>query len=679
MTKKAAADAAVARTARTTPTSSCCWLFLLFVACLLSPLHRDNSGASSAAFASSFHLQPAAHSSRPSPPTTTSFCGSWRTGKCSSYRDLRGGGSSSSSPPPFEERNRRHQSQRRFSSSTVEETDYAPDQDDDDDDAASLVGTEDLLAAALSAGQVSPPLEEDVASAATSLPETRGGGLMSGRLPTDPPPPPSLSSYRKFALPCFALWVSGPLLSLVDTAFVGLSGSPDRSASQLAALGPATTFFDGATYLFAFLNVATTNLYSSARARSGPDSQAAESVVRTAAQVSVNFGIGLMLFVLACCRPLLRLYIGDKAADTPGLLDAASDYVSIRALSMPTYLLLGVLQAALLGSKDSVTPLVAILYSTIVNVIGDYVLVNQLKWGLQGAAIATTAAQWVATLALVGPARRKLLHTHRLDLWKKKDNGNGGVSGRAFLGFAAPVLTLILGKLAAFGFMTNAAAAVPGQPTPLASHQVILSLLFFCSPFLEVISQTAQTFLPPYFAPVKDYVTRKKQQDSNYDVATDERAQRWLAAAQKVATQLLGIGMLTAGVVASIMSLIPAEFGNLITSDKVVQGAVKPLAKYLWMGAFFWAPVAVAEGVLLARLELKFLAGVYLLSTAMLPPALLQIKFRQGTVGQVWACFTVFQVFRALCFTGRIWGVPAVQQMFRKKPKAPPTPSARTT
>ena len=42
-----------------------------------------------------------------------------------------------------------------------------------------------------------------------------------------------------------------------------------------------------------------------------------------------------------------------------------------------------------------------------------------------------------------------------------------------FLGFAAPVLTLILGKLACFGFMTHVAAAL-GE-VPLAAHQLTLA------------------------------------------------------------------------------------------------------------------------------------------------------------------------------------------------------------
>ena len=75
----------------------------------------------------------------------------------------------------------------------------------------------------------------------------RGGGFND--LPRNPPALPALSQYRKFAIPCLGLWIAGPLLSLVDTSFVGLSGAADQSAKQLAALGPATTFFDGATYV----------------------------------------------------------------------------------------------------------------------------------------------------------------------------------------------------------------------------------------------------------------------------------------------------------------------------------------------------------------------------------------------------------------------------------------------
>ena len=86
--------------------------------------------------------------------------------------------------------------------------------------------------------------KNESSSSADNIP--RGGANIN----KPPPPLPTLDQFRKFALPCLGLWVAQPLLSLVDTAFVGLSGDSSASARQLAALGPATTFFDGATYLF---------------------------------------------------------------------------------------------------------------------------------------------------------------------------------------------------------------------------------------------------------------------------------------------------------------------------------------------------------------------------------------------------------------------------------------------
>ena len=478
-----------------------------------------------------------------------------------------------------------------------------------------------------------------------------------------PPPPASNLSLLKFYFPCLALWISGPLLSLVDTSFVGLSAKAGAvggagSAAQLAALGPATTFIDGSLYLFAFLNVATTNLYASALAKgavddtvknksnkSGIEEKLGEGVVRTAAKTSLYSGIGLMFFLLAVARPLIALYIGAEAAASPGLLDAAHEYVKIRALSMPTSLLGGVLQAALLGAKDSVTPLVSILYSTIVNVCGDYLLVSKFHMGLKGAAIATLAAQLAGTVAMIPAARQKLLSKGSslglLPRWITKRQPDE-ISARTFLKFAAPVLTLILGKISAFGFMTNAAAGLPGQPATLAAHQIALSLFFFASPFLEVISQIAQAFLPTYT------VLPKEEKGKKADVAEWHRAsEKFVFRLEKVG---LGVGLLIASVVGSIVAFAP----GIVTKDAGVQAAAKPLALILAAGVSLTAPVAVSEGALIARKELTYLAGVYFISTALLPPVLRRIRSGGGPVSQVWICFALFQLFRSTCFLGRI-------------------------
>lgn len=470
----------------------------------------------------------------------------------------------------------------------------------------------------------------------------RGGGQK--KEDDTPPPPPRLPHFRdlrKFYVPCLALWISGPLLSLVDTASVGLSAAQGQGASQLGALGPATTFIDGATYLFAFLNVATTNLYASAIARNASRRKdavdpriAGDGVVRTAAKIALICGAFLVALLFKAGRTLLGIYIGGDPAESASIVNPATNYVHIRALSMPTTLLAGVLQAALLGAKDSVTPLIAVVATTIVNVVGDLALVCGKGMGVAGAAVATLLAQWAGTIAMLRPAKRELLAPGgRREALEKFPEGK--VSSRSFLAFAAPVLTLILGKLAAFGVMTHVAASLPGEAT-LAAHQIVLSLFFFVSPFLEVISQTAQAFLPQFFTHRDDVRYGRK--------------------ADALSSWLLRLGVAVGAVVACLAASVPKFFPQILTNDPGVQAAVRPLALPLVLGALLTAPVAVSEGILLAKRELGYLAGVYVLTTAFLPSVLFRIKRAQGPVVHVWACFAGFQLFRAAFFTGRLWG-----------------------
>jgi hypothetical protein len=84
---------------------------------------------------------------------------------------------------------------------------------------------------------------DSMSNAVTLTTATSDNEENSIRLPQTIPTLPTLRQYIQFALPCLALWIAGPLLSLVDTSFIGLSSQGGNSARQLAALGPATTLY----------------------------------------------------------------------------------------------------------------------------------------------------------------------------------------------------------------------------------------------------------------------------------------------------------------------------------------------------------------------------------------------------------------------------------------------------
>jgi Na+-driven multidrug efflux pump len=269
---------------------------------------------------------------------------------------------------------------------------------------------------------------------------------------------------------------------------------------------------------------------------------------------------------------------------------------------------------------------------------------------LKGAAIATTAAQWAATLALLFPARKKLMANGKLGLldFKRKS----AVSAKKFLSFSAPVVLLLAGKLGVFGVLTQAAARVPGQPTPLASHQLILSLFLFLCPFVEVINQTAQTFLPPFFAPVKDHVARMKQRNASYNEKNDAVVKKWNAASGKVTMNLMKACLVFGAAAATAGSVIPMCFGQALTGDVAVQQAIKPLAKYLWWSTILGGPMSATEGILLAKDKAWFLATMYTVSTAVFPYVL--FNFAGGSIAGIWTCFSLFQVYRAIVQTLKV-------------------------
>eukprot|EP00746_Dinoflagellata_sp_MGD_P039000 gnl/MRDRNA2_/MRDRNA2_193994_c0_seq1.p1 gnl/MRDRNA2_/MRDRNA2_193994_c0~~gnl/MRDRNA2_/MRDRNA2_193994_c0_seq1.p1 ORF type:complete len:681 (+),score=105.67 gnl/MRDRNA2_/MRDRNA2_193994_c0_seq1:46-2043(+) len=467
------------------------------------------------------------------------------------------------------------------------------------------------------------------------------------------PHQPAAWELIRFALPVYFLWIGGPVLSLIGSSAVGLSASEGTSAAQLAALGPATTFCDGVSYLFAFLNVATTNLYASAPSvAQGADAIAMrrEAVVRRAAKVSVASGFATLALLFFIGKWMLAVYIGTDVASADSLLNTAWAYVFVRMLSLPAALLANALEAALLGAKDSMTPMLVTAGTSIAEVIGCFVACYYLQQGVVGAAFATLVAVYAQTVWLLRVSLKKLVPRTGLSFLPAFGKPRTGLNANShnemdiptstFLRFAAPVLTLILGKITCFGFMTHVAAAL-GE-AELAAHQLTLSLYFFLSPSLEAISQTAQAFLPQFTPP-----SNSSNPDSNgiWQKASDTLALRLTFAACAVAV--------AAGATGGLITWIGT---GLFTPDALVASEAKTLSLPLALGVLLAGPVAVGEGVLLARRRLGFLAGVYASTTAVVVIVLLLIKQKAGAISDVWMIFAAFQLVRAAAFTGRIWG-----------------------
>ncbi|KAL3912619.1 MAG: hypothetical protein SGILL_006811 [Bacillariaceae sp.] len=207
---------------------------------------------------------------------------------------------------------------------------------------------------------------------------------------------PDMRKILKFAIPAIGVWLCGPLLSMIDTAAVGVfSGTV-----QQAALNPAVAVTDYAALLIAFMYTGTTNMVAAAQGedRATLDKPRTAKTMIGAMQMStwVGAGLGTILFVFA--RPLLKAIIGNDAI-SPAVFAAAMKYVRIRALGMPAAAIIGSTQAACLGMQDIRSPLYVLVAAAVVNFFGDIFFVSNshpLIGGAAGAAWATVISQYVA-------------------------------------------------------------------------------------------------------------------------------------------------------------------------------------------------------------------------------------------------------------------------------------------
>ena len=183
----------------------------------------------------------------------------------------------------------------------------------------------------------------------------------------------------KFAIPALGIYLTNPLLSNIDNAFVGRT----VGAMGLAALSPATLCIDQMLYLFSFLSRATTGLASRAYSNSqqstnnnddinseAEEEEAAKTRMKEAASpafsISIFCGVIMSLLYLTCVPQILQVLNVD-----PLLHTSATSYIHWRGAISWAAMSQAVLLSLFMVMKDAVTPLKIIASAAIFNVLGD--------------------------------------------------------------------------------------------------------------------------------------------------------------------------------------------------------------------------------------------------------------------------------------------------------------------
>lgn len=425
-----------------------------------------------------------------------------------------------------------------------------------------------------------------------------------------------------FAGPALGIWLSGPMMSLIDTAVVG-----NNSSLELAALGPGTILCDQTCYVFMFLSIATSNLIATSLAQKD-ESGAAQHLSRLLF-VAMTCGIGMFVLTTVFAKPFLRNFVGPQNA---GLVSAAFSYVQIRSFAWPIVIVGMVAQSASLGMQDSWAPLKVLAVASLVNLVGDILLCTFLGQGIAGAAWATTVSQYIAgflmlqslkkkgySLALSVPSAKEFLH---------------------MVGIAAPVLLTMLSKVAFYSLITYLCTSL-GAVT-LGAHQVMIGIYSTSTVSGEPLCQTAQSFMPALIQGTNP--NRKK--------------------AQMLLNSLLLIGIIVGLSLGCFALGFPWVFPQVFTRDIAIISQMRAVTVPFFCALVMTPPLLSLEGTLLAGRDLKFLSlsmvSCFIGGSAML---LACRKLGLGLPG-FWGTLACFQSAR---FLSSFWRLKSAKSVLREQ------------
>jgi putative MATE family efflux protein len=393
-----------------------------------------------------------------------------------------------------------------------------------------------------------------------------------------------MHDLKTMTLPLLAVWLSNPLLSLIDTAAVGKVSS----VLDLASLGPATAVCDLGTYVFSFLSVVTTGLIANAVSRG--NEQASDRFVNDAIVASTVCGVLMSAALLSPCGvPILRAFLGGNTMTRASrlLIPGANTYARIRALGFIPCLIGNQLQAAALARRNVRLPLMTVAVAGLVNLFGDYLLVVKSGMGIAGAAWATLASQVVALGVLVQAERSR-----RADrLADDRTIAERSRDVRKFFGKCMSPCAALVGR-AGIG-LTMARAGASCGTVAVAANQILYSVFALFCPMGEAISQTVMNLLPAAMA------------------EDGEEGKRLGSSGRSLISAMLGMAVVLGGVDALAASALPMFAPTLFTSSRAVATALRQTAPWMGLTLVTHALSSTLEGVLFATGDARFLGTMY--------------------------------------------------------------------
>lgn len=404
------------------------------------------------------------------------------------------------------------------------------------------------------------------------------------------------------AIPALGGLAVDPLVSLVDTAFVGQLGT-----TQLAALGVNASLFAMTFVVFNFLAYGTTPRVGNA-VGSGDVPRAGRIIVQ-AFTIALAAGAVALAGLQIFANPILELM-----GATGELRQPALDYLRIRAFAGPAVLFITAGRGAFRGFQDTRGPLYIIIVMNLINLVLDPILIFVVGWGLQGAAAATLVAQWTGALIFVA-----LVFGRR-----REEMGVEFVLPRPaeMVPFLKIGWQLLMRTGALVGTMTLATAvAARVSVTAVAAHQVANQLWAFMALIVDALAVAGQALVSKHLG---------------RDEADEARA---------VANRLLQLGLAVGVGLGLVFWLARPYLPGVFSDDPETLEMVLQIFIFVAVLQPLNGLVFVWDGIFMGTEDFHFLAVAMLLSAgAAAVILLLVVPMGWGLEGVWWGITTLMLV-----------------------------------
>lgn len=461
------------------------------------------------------------------------------------------------------------------------------------------------------------------------------------------------------AVPALGALALDPVLSLIDTAFIGRLGDSE----PLAGVGIASIVLSMSFSTFNFLAMATTPLVARAlgsQSMTSSDTRSSRSVKnagRTDAtspmlQSSLSdrdeekgstsriISAGIYLSVMIGCIAGSTLFLNAvplcrALGASPGVLPHAVAYLRARVAVFPFVLTSFVGNGSFRGLKDTRTPFAIALVANAVNLVLDPILIFSCGLGAQGAAIATSVSQVVAvTLMLMSMIRRKRLYiVDLLRIPKVQD-----VVPLLRAGAALTVRTFsILGTVA----YATATASTLGSAS-MAAFEITRQLFVFHAMILDSIAAAAQALV------------------------SNLMAQKSFMQARRVANRTLQLGALFGSFIGIAAVTSGAALPGIFTRSRETRDLTVSCIRIACLCTPLNGSVFALDGILAATRDYSYMALAIAFAGFLAVSALTVVRWVGGGVAAVWAALNVLMMARGLVLFARYCGrnspVPSIQR-----------------